>query len=252
VIDPAKATKALDSIWRYNFTTDIGPYREKFTGGRWFALPGEGGFIMCAWPYEGAEALTIGEQYFAGYLNECMSGFEYATSALMMWHGMPERSLAHTRIMHERYQGAKRNPWNEVEWGSFYSRAMASYGVFTAACGFEYNGPAGNMAFAPKVKPERFKAAFTSADGWGSFEQTRDAAQRTQNHTVRVKWGHLSLKEISFELPAGATATRVLVTTDGEMPAHQFRQQGKRLTVTFANKIILKNGQELKVAVPCK
>lgn len=251
VIDPVKATKALDSIWRYNFTTDVGPYREKFTGGRWLAMPGEGGFIMCTWPNQGSEALKIGHDYFAGYLNECMSGFEYSTSALMMWHGMPERSLAHTRIMHERQQGAKRNPWNEVEWGSFYSRAMASYGVFTASCGFEYNGPAGTMGFAPKVKPERFKAAFTAAEGWGSFEQTRDA-QRVQTHTVKLKWGSLNLKEISFELPANTQAAKVSVAGSAETPSHQFLQKGKRVTVTFAGKITLKEGQELKIAIACK
>jgi non-lysosomal glucosylceramidase len=252
VVDPAKATKALDSIWRYNFTTDIGPYREKFTGGRWFALPGEGGFVMCSWPHAGDEALKIGEQYFAGYLNECMSGFEYAASSLMMWHGMPERSLAHTRILHERYQGAKRNPWNEVEWGGFYSRAMASYGVFTAACGFEYNGPAGTMAFAPKVKPERFKAAFTTAEGWGSFEQSRDVQQQTQNHRIDLKWGSLELKEISFELPARAVARKVAVEAGGKMPAYGFRQQGNRVTVTFAEKTLLSAGSRLNIAISCK
>ncbi len=251
VVDPAKATKALDSIWRYNFTTDVGPYRDQFKGGRWFAVQGEGGFIMCTWPNEGAEALTIGHDYFAGYLNECMSGFEYAASSLMMWHGMPERSLAHTRIMHERYQGAKRNPWNEVEWGSFYSRAMASYGVFTAACGFEYDGPKGAIAFAPKVTPGHFKGAFTSASGWGSFEQKRDAT-RTQNHSIEVKWGSLGLTEAAFELPAGTKAGKVSVAAGGRALAHKFHQDGQRVAVSLDNRITLKAGQKLDVGIECK
>lgn len=53
-------------------------------------------------------------------------GYEWAATSLFMWHGMPYHALAHTRTMHDRYHGSKRNPWNEVEWGSHYSRSMAT------------------------------------------------------------------------------------------------------------------------------
>ncbi|MCG8508057.1 MAG: glycoside hydrolase family 116 protein, partial [Rhodospirillales bacterium] len=102
VIDHAMASTHLDSLWKYNFTTDVGPYREKYTNGRWFAMPGEGGFIACTWPRGGDEALQRGRQLFAGYLNESQPGFEWAANAVYMWHGMPYRALAHTRTMHER------------------------------------------------------------------------------------------------------------------------------------------------------
>ena len=46
---------------------------------------------------------------------------------------------------------------------------MASYGVFLAACGYEYHGPKGHLAFAPRLTPEDFRAAFTAAEGWGRF-----------------------------------------------------------------------------------
>ena len=41
---PEKETlSALKSLWRYNFTPDVGPYREANKPGRWYAMPGEAG-----------------------------------------------------------------------------------------------------------------------------------------------------------------------------------------------------------------
>lgn len=45
IVPEVEARSALHSLWRYNFTPDVGPYREKFKtipGGRWYAMPGEG------------------------------------------------------------------------------------------------------------------------------------------------------------------------------------------------------------------
>ena len=40
---PEKETgSALKSLWRYNFTPDVGPYREANKPGRWYAMPYHG------------------------------------------------------------------------------------------------------------------------------------------------------------------------------------------------------------------
>ena len=92
---------------------------------------------------------------------------------------MVQEGLAITRAIHDRYHASRRNPWNEVECGDHYARAMASYGVFLAACGYEYHGPKGHLAFAPRLTPEDFRAAFTTAEGWGTFSQKRDGGTRS-------------------------------------------------------------------------
>ena len=75
---------------------------------------------------------------------------------------------------------------------------MASYGVFLAACGYEYHGPKGHLAFAPRLTPENFRAAFTTAEGWGTFCQKRDGqASRKRSSS---KWGKLRLRSLAFAL----------------------------------------------------
>ncbi len=99
IVDSEKVTSALNALWKYNFTTDVGPYRERNTGGRWYAMPGEGGLIACTWPNGGQEALENDDPRFAAYNHECQNGYEYAATSLMMWHDQPYRALAHTFSM---------------------------------------------------------------------------------------------------------------------------------------------------------
>jgi Glycosyl-hydrolase family 116, catalytic region len=248
ILDPAKVTTHLRSLWKYNFTTDVGPYREKYTNGRWFALPGEGGIIACTWPRGGDEVLGLGNRHFAGYLNECQPGYEWAVTSLMMWHGMPYHALAHARTMFDRYLGSKRNPWNEVEWGDHYSRSMASYGVFTAVCGFEYSGPQGYIAFSPRITPNRFKAAFTTAKGWGTFAQER--RDGTQRDTLDVRWGELSVRTLAFDLPAGKKSTAASVNvSDRKIPAHM-ETRDNRVMIHLQDKLKIAAGERLTIVIP--
>ncbi len=144
--------------------------------------------------------LLKGNRHFANYNNECQNGYEYAATSLMMWHGMPYHSLAHVWYLHNnRYHGAKRNPWCEIEWGLHYSRSMASYGHFIAAGGFEYHGPLGYMAISPKITPENFKSAFTTAQGWGALEQKR--AGKTQSASIELKYGLPNSKRLLSMFP---------------------------------------------------
>ncbi len=48
---PEKETiTSLHSLWRYNFTPDVGPFRAVYKTGRNYAGPGDGGVIMCTFP----------------------------------------------------------------------------------------------------------------------------------------------------------------------------------------------------------
>lgn len=200
---PEKETKsALSSLYRYSFAPDVGKYREiaekSIKGGRWYAMPGEGGLLMCAWPKGGIDAATgkSGDAWAAGYFNECMTGFEHQVASHMMWEGMVEESLVLTRTIHDRYHASRRNPFNEVECSDHYARAMASYGTYLAACGFVYDGPRGHIGFAPRISPEDFAAAFTGAEGWGRL--TMKQSPTRVEAAIEIVRGRLRLRSIEI------------------------------------------------------
>jgi uncharacterized protein (DUF608 family) len=247
IVDHAKALTALDSMWKYNYTTDAGLYRDKFKPGRWYANAGESGLIMCTFPNGGEDALAKGHPGFAAYDNECWSGSEYEAAALMMWDGKVDKALAEVKSLQERYAAAKRNPWNELECGSHYSRAMSDYGVFIAACGYEYDGPTGSMAFAPRVSPENFKSAFTSAEGWGSYSQKYNG--KGIDAALNLRFGTLRLKHLSLVLPAGGSAQGAKVAIEGKDQPVTVTRQGDWITLSFSSDAVISAGQSLNVTV---
>ncbi|MGN6643587.1 MAG: GH116 family glycosyl-hydrolase [Verrucomicrobiota bacterium] len=248
---PERETRtALGSIWRYNFAPVVGPYREAYKPGRWYAMPGEAGLLMCTFPrtdWDYTQAKGNGAEWAAGYFNECMNGFEYQVAGHMLWEGMITEGLAVTRAVHDRYHASRRNPWNEVECGDHYVRSMASYGVYLAACGFEYHGPNAHLGFAPKLAPENFKSAFTSAAGWGTFSQKIDSGKLTA--AIVVRWGQLRLKTLSLTLAEGMSNSSVkLLLGKTNVPA-ELKVTGTRALITLSREVQLAPENELVVAL---
>lgn len=244
VLPEEQTRTALKSLWRYNFTPDVGPYRNAYRPGRWYAMPGEAGLLMCTFPrkdWDYAQAKGKGPEWAAGYLNECMNGFEYQVAGHMLWEGMLTEGLAITRAIHDRYHPSRRNPWNEVECGDHYARSMASYGVYLATGGFSYHGPRGHLGFAPRINPSNFRCAFTTAQGWGTFQQRFEP--RLQAELV-LKWGTLRLSRLELNAESGATIEVRL--RDRVLRFQSSRVEGK-LRIDFETPIQLGAGEVLSI-----
>jgi non-lysosomal glucosylceramidase len=249
VLPETETRSALKSLWRYNFTPDVGPYRQQYKSGRWYAMPGEAGLLMCTFPrsdWDYDQAKGKGPDWAAGYFNECMNGFEYQVAGHMLWEGLVTEGLAVARAVHDRYHPSRRNPFNEVECGDHYARSMASYGVFLAACGFEYDGPKGHIGFAPRLSPDNFKAAFTSAEGWGTFWQKQQPG--TLEAGIVLRWGTIKLNSIALTSP-GTKAQRVRVSVDGEPAPVRVELQGERVNIEFEKPVQLRAGQNINVKI---
>ena len=246
ILDKEKTMSALKSLWKYNFTKDVGPYIIDHRGGRPYALAGDGGLIMNTNPKNEPKPFGEDVTWQAGYFNECMSGFEHQVASHMMAEGMTDESLVITRMIHDRYHAAKRNPFNEIECSDHYARAMASYGTFLTACGFEYHGPKKYIRFAPKLSANNFKAPFTSAQGWGSYSQTRK--NNSFAAKFEIKYGKLELKNISVSLKENHQG-KAMVSLNGKQIPCSVQQSGNDAIVSLNEPIIILENEILEVKI---
>ena len=252
ILPAAETRSALQSLWRYNFAPDAGPWRELNKPGRLYGLPGEAGLIITTfprpdWNYLKAAGGDEKTMWAAMYFNEYMTGFEWQVAGHMIHEGMVTEGLAIARAIHDRYAPSKRNPYNEIEWSDHYARAMASYGVFTALCGYRYNGQTGMLAFAPKLTPENFKAAFTSAEGWGSYAQQRSATGFTA--MVDLAYGKLTLNTLGVQVTDGFVPTHASGrVADREITGTVEHIDGETL-IRWSQPVVLAAGESLAVTL---
>ncbi len=127
---------ALASIVAFN-------YRESFRGFehgyRVFADADDAGLLICTWPRGGRPAVPI------RYADEVWTGVEYQVAAHCLFEGMTEEGLRILTGLRDRYDGSRRNPYNEIECGDHYSRAMAGFSVLDAWTGAWYDAWAGHL-----------------------------------------------------------------------------------------------------------
>ena len=233
---------ALRSIWKYCWAPDVGPQNRAHDPERWFAHPGEAGLFTCTWP----RSAHLGPKS-TRYRDEIWTGIEYQVAGHMAWEGLVSEALAICRGVHERYHPSKHNPWNEIECGDHYARALASWGVLIGLSGFEYHGPRGHIGFAPRITPDDFRCAFTAAEGWGSLSQGRTG--NTQTNEIAVGWGRLSVSTVAVELPEGARLAEASAAVGDRRVGVEARQDGRRLVVTMPAPTVVEAGTALRVHV---
>ena len=237
---PAVRT-ALESIWKYNWAPDIRPQNEKHPPERWFVRPGEAGLFTCTWPK--SKHLAQGVRY----RDEVWTGIEYQVAGHMIAEGMITEGLAICRAIHDRYDPSRRNPFNEVECGDHYARALASWGVYTALCGFEHDGPRGHIGFAPRLSPENFRAAFTAAEGWGLFSQRFGG--RGPRYSIEVRRGRLRLKTMAIQIPEGKGGLPAVSLAGRTLPSWFEQTSHDRILITLNAEVTILAGQQLDMSL---
>ena len=199
-----KSKTALSSIMKNNYFERYGDHlrNTSIPVSRYYALADEPGMIMCSFPKGGAD-LAPGkinsdwEKLVVGYFSEPWTGQEHQVAASMIDHGLVEEALKLEQAVHMRYNPAKRNPYNEIEYGNHYTRAMSGYAPFVSVTGFTLHEPRGEFGYAPKLTPNNFKSAFISGKAWGTISQKIEGDK--QLNRVVVKYGSMELSKMKLE-----------------------------------------------------
>ncbi len=246
VLPRDEVRSALRSVFRYNWAPDVGPHNGAFPPERWFARPGDPGLFLCTWPRGGRPAEPV------RYRDEVWSGIEYQVAAGLAWEGYVDEALLVVHGIEQRYHGGNHNPYNEVECGDHYARALASWGVLHALAGFKLDGPAGRVTIAPQLRPDDFACFFCAGTGWGTLRQQR--ADGAQTNTVEVVWGTLSVGTCVVALPDGVvpkwvTASVMEPDNRGRDVRADHTVEDGLFVVALGSKVELKAGQTLRVKV---
>jgi len=236
---------ALESIWKYNWAPDVGAQNGVHPAERDYADPGEAGLFICTWPH----SQHPGDKGVR-YRDEVWTGIEYQVATSMLYAGMTKEALSILKGLDERYQPSKHNPWNEIECGDHYARAMASWGVLLALEGFSYNGPEGRLSFEPRIGPDKFKGFFSAAEGWGTIGQERTA--NTQTNSIDVRYGRLPLRDWTVKLPNDTEPASLAISINGHWVKSQQEIEGQTLHIRFDPNFKIQAGQKLIATVRYK
>ncbi|MFN2203881.1 MAG: GH116 family glycosyl-hydrolase, partial [Caldilineaceae bacterium] len=207
IFDPDQVRQACAAIYKYNYVPIM---RDAYNPDRIYCLNDESGLVICAWP-EGARKPVIP----APYSQETMNGFEYSAAIHMIMNGLVDEGMECVAAIRRRYDGERRNPWNEFECGSNYARSMASYALLNAFSGFEFDMVQRMVGFDPvRTRDGRFNCFWSLDSGLGQF---RMGPGRTE---LRVMYGRLEIQ--SLRLPFLDADDIRSVTVDGEPVGYGF------------------------------
>jgi hypothetical protein len=154
--NPENIKKTNESIIKYNHRDDLSKHPNFM---RSYALGNDAALLMAAYP--GERPL-----FPFPYFTEVMTGFEYSAAVEMLYDGQFDIGLKTMQDIRNRYDGIKRNPFNEAEFGNHYARSMMAWGSILAITGFHYSAVEKSMAFTSKPG----KYFWSNGYSWGTCE----------------------------------------------------------------------------------
>jgi len=157
------------------------------------------GLLNCTWPHGGRPADSI------NYADGAWTGVEYQVAAHMVWQGLVVHGLTIAKGARERYDGERRNPFDEPECGHHYARPLSSWSLLQALTGVQVDGPAGLLSLR-RLPPRPSRWLLIGPEGWGTLAVDRDAQPTWVELRIECLGGRMSWRSLRLGLP-GAEGT---------------------------------------------
>ena len=127
------------------------------------------------------------------YYSEVMTGFEYTAAVGMLYDGQEDMALRTIQDVRNRYDGKKRNPFNEAEFGHHYARSMVAWGAVLAISGFHYSAVEQRM----KLNPENGTHFWSNGYQYGTIQIAEE--NNAKKVSIQVLNGTLQLRSFTLE-----------------------------------------------------
>ncbi|HEX3301986.1 MAG TPA: GH116 family glycosyl hydrolase, partial [Thermomicrobiales bacterium] len=207
-------------------------------GFRVYADRDDNGLLICTWPKGGRPTVPV------RYCDEVWTGIEYQVAALCIMEGLVDEGMRILVDLRNRYSGERRNPYNEIECGDHYSRAMAGWSVLEAISGVRYDATRREIRLAAAHGRSGSRVPIMTDTGWGMIQQeTREARLLVEIH---VSYGSIEIRSITVDDLDGDV---VSATLGHDEIAVTVSSAGGRLTIALQDETSIDVDQTLALQV---
>jgi len=194
-----KVKRHLKAVFAYNFRPKLLEHANPQRSG--YAMHDEGGLLLCSWPKGGMPSLPM------VYSHEVWTGIEYQVASHLLMNGLSRQALAIVKACRSRYDGTRRNPFDEYECGHWYARALASYALLQAASGARYDAADKTLFLSPNLRGDVMTFLCT-ATGYGL------AGVRGGRPVLEVWQGSIDVRTVDYQ-GESVDASQVVVKAPG-------------------------------------
>ena len=189
VLPAEHVRQALRSVVRHNLKHDFEGFEHPY---RIYADSDDSGLLMCSWPHGERPAVPT------RYADEVWSGSEYQVAAHCLREGLVDEATGILDALWTRHDGRRRNPFNEIECGDHYARALAGWSVLRALTGVDYDATTGTLTVAPVralLTPidDALVLPIVLGNAWGSLRVAPDRVE------IELRAGSLDLRSLRVD-----------------------------------------------------
>jgi len=234
LLDARNMRKTLQSIYRYNYRKDFYHYESVELV---FAVNDESGLVMCHYPPGKRPAAPF------PYFTCILAGFEFQVAVHMLFQGMISEGVEVIANVRKRYDGERRNPWDQAECGHHYARGMASWAAIQALSGFHYDGVEKTVAARPRIHRDNFRSFWSTPTAWGVLSQRRE--NQNAHFSLGIAEGSLTVLSVELEWEKKSSSSARL---GGKSLEHKLRPTANGVRIALLSAVTIKAGEELVVS----